>query len=87
MRNLFYFAILSTVANIGILNSQSIFLSYIFYSLFFIGIDGLVYSLFKFSLYYVDLKINKQILLTVVLSIFSIDAFVMFINIFFHITG
>jgi len=85
MRNLFYFAILSTVANIGILNSQNIFLSYICYSLFFIGIDGLVYSLFKFSLYYVDLKINKQILLTVVLSIFSIDAFIMFINIFFHI--
>lgn len=85
MRNLFNFAIFSTVANIGILNSQSILLSYICYSIFFIGIDGLVFSLFKFTLYYVDLKINKNLILNIFVIVFSFDAFIMFVNIFFHI--
>lgn len=85
MRNLFNFAILSTVANIGILNSQSILLSYICYSIFFIGIDGLVFSLFKFTLYHVDLKINKNLILNIFVIVFSLDAFIMFVNIFFHI--
>ena len=85
MRNLFNFAILSTVANIGILNSQSILLSYICYSIFFIGIDGLVFSLFKFTLYHVDLKIDKNLILNIFVIVFSLDAFIMFVNIFFHI--
>ena len=82
MRNLFYCAIFSTVANIGILLSQNTFFSLFFYSLFFVGIDGIVFFLFNFTLYYIDIKLNKKLISKIASYIFFADAFNMFLNIF-----
>ena len=84
MRYLFYSAILSTLSNIVVLFSQNYFISYIFYSLFFIGIDGLVFFLFCFTIYYVNLKINTKLATRIVFSIFVIDSLNIIFNIFFH---
>ena len=82
MRNLFYCGIFSTVANIGILLSQNAFFSLFFYSLFFVGIDGIVFFLFNFTLYYIDIKLNKKLISKIASYIFFADAFNMFLNIF-----
>lgn len=82
MRNLFYCGIFSTVANIGILLSQNEFFSLFFYSLFFVGIDGIVFFLFNFTLYYIDIKLNKKLISKIASYIFFADAFNMFLNIF-----
>ncbi len=82
MRNLFYCGIFATVANIGVLLSQNAFLSLIFYSLFFVGIDGIVFFLFNFTLYYIDIKLNKKMISKIASYIFFADALNMFLNIF-----
>jgi len=84
MRYLFYSAILSTISNIVVLFSQNYLISYIFYSIFFIGIDGLVFFLFCFTVYYVNLKINSKLVTRIAFSLFAIDSLNIILNIFFQ---
>ena len=83
MRYLFYSAILATISNLVTLFSTNTTLTSIFYSFFFVGIDGIIFFLFIFTLYYINIKISKKKLNIIFFSIFAADAFDMLINIFF----
>ena len=83
MRYLFYSAILATLSNLIVLLSQNRILSLIFYSLFFIGIDGLLFFLLTFTLRYVNIKINLNKTIKITFYIFLADSISLILNIFF----
>ncbi|MEE0999705.1 MAG: EAL domain-containing protein [Treponemataceae bacterium] len=83
-KGLYYSAIVSTFANIIILFSQNKLLSCIFYSIFTIGIDGVIFFLLAFSLFYVNFKHSKKYILIPVLILSALDSINMIFNIFFH---
>lgn len=84
MRNIFYSAIIACLFNILIIYSFNIHLSIIFYTVYFISIDIMVFYICKFTMYYIDLKINKKLGIKILFSIFLIDFVFLFLNLFFH---
>ncbi len=83
MRFLFYSAIIATLSNLITLFSQNSILSSIFYSFFFIGIDGIIFFLFTFALHYTNIQLSKKKLATILFVILSADALNMLLNILF----
>ncbi len=71
------------IAHIFIINTKNEFVASLFYTIFFIGIDVLLFSIYAFSRKYTNYNVHFSVFDKILIGIEIVDMLNMFLNIFF----